>query len=259
MAAKQMILIPIYWGEWWVPARGNAYNWAEVNGLMGRVVGGRYMDGLNQYGVGRGAVTKTHVYQIDPPESGFSDFNMQWMFKTSIDAGYVPTPDDFDLATQQPFYALVVKPGIEHLRDATPDGTVKQWDRDPGTGAYHFDFTYAYGDGWGAWKGQACWIKGDSTALGTVQRWTHEMAEAYTAGQGEISDLCQGDPAVVVDGVLVPQYWSVADGGCQPTADPGVTVRRDDLVDAGRSVLRGAAPQGFDRVWDLTRLRQDPF
>lgn len=46
--SKKMWLFPIYWGEWWVPAKNNAYNWAEVNGLMSTVVGGRYMDGLNQ-------------------------------------------------------------------------------------------------------------------------------------------------------------------------------------------------------------------
>jgi hypothetical protein len=34
---KQMIILPIFWGNWWLPDQG-AYNWAEVGGLMGRVV-----------------------------------------------------------------------------------------------------------------------------------------------------------------------------------------------------------------------------
>jgi hypothetical protein len=33
MATKPMMLCPIYWGDWWVPARQNAYNWAEVDVL----------------------------------------------------------------------------------------------------------------------------------------------------------------------------------------------------------------------------------
>ena len=71
--SKQMLLFPIYWGEWWVPAQNNSYKWAEVNGLMGTVVGGRYMDGLNQYGIERGSVGRTFVYPIDPPTFGFAD------------------------------------------------------------------------------------------------------------------------------------------------------------------------------------------
>jgi hypothetical protein len=61
---KQIVIVPIYWGDWWVPARGSPYNWAEVNGLLQTVVGGRYMDCLNQYGIGRGVVSKTYVYPL---------------------------------------------------------------------------------------------------------------------------------------------------------------------------------------------------
>lgn len=215
---KQMIVIPIYWGDWWVLARGNAYSAPEVNGLMAKVVQGRYMDGLNQYGFGRGAVSGMYVFQEDPPDRGFGDSEMQGMFKTAIDEGHVPTPDDFDLESQQPFYCLLVKPGIEHLRDATSDGTVAQDTPDVNTGAYHFGFTYTYPDARAPWHGQACWVKSDTTELGTVGRLVHEMAEAYS-GNSEISDRCQSNAPVLVDGVLVPQYWSVADNECWPHDD----------------------------------------
>lgn len=226
MAVKEMILVPIYWGEWWVPAKGNTYNWAEVNGLMSNVVGGRYMDGLNQYGIGRGSITRSYVHQVDPPAGGFTDAELHAIFKVAIDDERVPQPDDFDLERQQAFYSLIVKPGIEHLRDATPDGKVAQGTPDVETGAYHFGFSYDYTDGRGTWGGQACWVKATPTAIGTIQRWAHEMAEAYSAGSGEISDLCESNHPVLVDGVSVPQYWSVADNSCWPPSDEMVTVER---------------------------------
>ncbi len=227
---KQMILVPIYWGDWWVAARGNAYNWLEVNGLMHQVVGGRYLDGLNQYGFGRGQVSKTHVVPQDPPTTGFTDAEMQGIFKAALDASDVPRPDDFDLQTQQPFYSLLVKPGVEHLRDATADGTVAQGTPDVATGAYHFAFTYAYGDGRPDWHGQACWVKSDTTAAGTLVRWVHEMAEAYS-GHSEVADRCEGEHLVLVDLVDVPQYWSEEAQSCWPPSDTmqGV-VRRGSLT-----------------------------
>lgn len=215
-----MILIPVYWGEWWIPAQGNSYSWASVNGLMQKVVSGRYMDGLNQYGIGRGSVSGTYVYPVDPPTGGFSDSNMQWMLKMAIDQNHVGSPDAYDLSTQQPFYCLIVKPGIEHLRDATP--TVAQWTPDVQTAGYHFGFTYNYVDGRGIWNGQACWIKADTSDLGTVQRWVHEMAEAYSSGYGEIADKCEGNAPILVDGVAVPQYWSDGDNACWPLADEDI-------------------------------------
>jgi hypothetical protein len=101
MDYKRMRLVPIYWGQWWLPALGNAYDWAEVNVRMATVITGRYMDGLNQYGIGRGAIERPYVHQIDPPEEGFSD-NVHWLFKMAIDNALVPEPDDFDLSTDQP-------------------------------------------------------------------------------------------------------------------------------------------------------------
>jgi hypothetical protein len=215
---KQLILIPIYWGDWWYPARHNAYNWLDVNGLVFSVLTGRYMDGLNQYGIGRGFVGGQWVKKEDPIwAAGFGDSEMQAVFKEAIRGGWVHQPDDFDLATQQPFYALMVKPGVEHLRDATPDGTVAQDTPDVGTGAYHFGFTYEYGDGRPNWNGQACWVKSGTSATETLGRLVHEMAEAY-AGK-EVSDLCQFQTPVVVHGVTVPQYWSAADNSCWPPSD----------------------------------------
>jgi hypothetical protein len=208
---KQIVIVPIYWGDWWVPARGSPYNWAEVNGLLQTVVGGRYMDCLNQYGIGRGVVSKTYVYPLDPPSSGFSDPMRDWMFKTAINGGHVPAPTDYDLNTQEPFYCLIVKPGVEHLLDPSLAPDVA-------TGAYHYPFLEQYWDG-GTWPGgQVCWVKGDSSISGTIQRIVHEMAEAYSTA-GEISDQCQSQGPVVVDGITVPQYWSVADNACCPPPD----------------------------------------
>lgn len=239
MGVKRIILCPIYWGEWWVPAKGNAYNWAQVSGLMANVVAGRYMDGLNQYGIGRGAITRTYVHQVDPPSSGFGDYNVQWMFKTAIDNGLIDAPDSFDLNVEQPFYCLIVKPGVEHLRDAAPG--VPQWTPDTGTGAYHFGFSYDYGDGRQAWTGQACWVKGDTTAEGTVQRLVHEMAEAYSL-VGEIADKCESNAPVLVNHVLVPQYWSAAEGACWPDGDQFVDVQA--AIEAGfRGVLVPSDPR----------------
>lgn len=226
MVVKQLIVIPIYWGSWWLPESGGAYNWLNVNGALSRVLTGRYMDGLNQYGIGRGAMPTPYIYPIDPPPQGFSDYNHQSMFKLAIDGGHVPGPWDYDLDTQQPFYSLIVKPGIEHLSGTTPDIN---------TGAYHYGFSYD--DGSRTWSGQACWVKGDTTLGGTVGRWVHELAESYTDGKGEISDLCQGQPSVLIDGVKVPQYWSVVANSCWPPADPAVTrspVLREKL---GRSQI----------------------
>ena len=213
---KKMVLLPIYWGEWWVPAQHNAFNWAEVNGMMMTVVGGRYMDGLNQYGIQRGYVSRTFVYPLDPPAFGFADNNIDWMLKTAIDQREVYRPGDFDLANEEPFYCLIVKPGIEHM-EAQPSG---DWTPDSGTGAYHSGFTYVDPDTGDTWNGQKCWVKGGSSAVETVQRWVHEMAEAYSAGAGEISDKCQSNSPILVDGISVPQYWSQSNNSCWPQADP---------------------------------------
>ena len=214
-AIKQIVVIPIYWGPWWIPAAGNAYNWAEVNGLLQTVVGGRYMDYLNQYGVGRGNVSTTYVHPLDPPELGFSDCMRDHMFRLAINGGHVPAPSDYDLARQQPFYCLLVKPGIEHLRSPSLSPDVN-------TGAYHYPFQPAYWDG-GRWSdGQVCWVKGDMTVGGTVRRLLHEMAQACS-GAGQISDRTRTADPAVGDGVTVLQYWSVATDACQPVAAPAVS------------------------------------
>jgi hypothetical protein len=245
MSAKAMRLIPIYWGKWWVPAEHNTYNWPEVNGQIQTIVSGRYMDGLNQYGIARGSVERTYVHQIDPPAEGFTDYNTGWLFKMAIDDGHVPLPDDFDLATDQPFYCLIVKPGIEHLRDPDLAPETK-------LGGYHFGFSYDYGDGREPWDGQACWIKATADLDGTVRRWVHEMAEAYSYGAGEISDTCEKKQPVIVDGVSVPQYWSNADNGCWPPSDL--------MEEAGREpskeeATRAGTPLGDERMTTVERGR----
>jgi hypothetical protein len=247
MATKRMMLCPIYWGDWWVPVRHNAYNWAEVNGQMANVVSGRYMDGLNQYGIGRGAVTRTYVHQIDPPTWGFTDYNTAWLFKLAIDGNLIARPDDFDLDTELPFYCLIVKPGIEHR--ATKDNLpVEQWPTEPTLGAYHYGFSYDFEDGRKPWSGQACWVKGDAAIGGTIARWVHEMAEAYAGA--EIADKCQGQGLELVDGVPVPQYWSNADSACRPEGDEMQSVQRA-LEDA----LTGASspPPGWMRPFHPPR------
>jgi hypothetical protein len=215
MAIKQMILIPVYWGEWWAPARGSAYTWADVNAAMAGVVGSRYMDGLNQYGFGRGAVGKSHVYQVDPPSGGFGEPNLHWRLRTAIDSGHVAKPDEFDLQVQQPFYSLIMPP----VEQAVP--VPRQ-----------LAFSYDYGDGRAAWTGLACWVEGDLTAAGTVRRWVREMADACTHGRGEISHRCQDASPVFVDRISVPQYWSVVDNSCWPPSDtPPVERRSQHAVD----------------------------
>jgi hypothetical protein len=245
MDVKAMRVIPIYWGEWWVPAKQSAYNWAEVNGLMNAVAGGHYMDGLNQYGIGRGSVDRTYVHQIDPPNQGFTDSNTGWLFKMAIDDGLVPEPDYFDLATELPFYCLIVKPGIEHFNSAgQPESNLQ---------GYHFGFDYDYGgDKGGTWSGQACWVKGQSDAATTAYWWVHEMAEAYPPpGSGEIADKCQGGNPVIVDGVRVPQYWSQADNGCVPPSDEMLQVGRR----AGEETTTGPRVAS-EEMTSVTRARR---
>jgi hypothetical protein len=215
---KQMIAIPIYWGDWWIPARGNSYSWIELNTMMQTIVGGRYMDGLNQYGYARGSVSGEYVFQEDPSAKGFGDSAMQAIFKRAIADGHVRAPDTFDLDSQQPFYSLIVKPGIEHLMDANVEHGTVQDQPDVGNAAYHFGFTHDYGDERPAWHGQACWVKSGITAEDTLASWVHEMAEAYS-NNDEISDRCQDNHRVLVDGVPVPQYFSVQDNTCWPPAD----------------------------------------
>lgn len=197
---------------------GRRGSWARVRGhaLDGRFVGGQW------------------VKQTDPFSAGFGDTEMQSNFKYAIYSGSVHHPDDFDLATQQPFYALMVKPGVEHLRDATPDGTVAQNTPDVGTGAYHFGFTYSYGDSRPNWDGEACWVKSGTTAVDTLGSLVHEMAEAY-AGR-EVSDLCQSQTPVLVEGVRVPQFWSAADNSCWPPPDSNRMMKSTPVV-GSRSMI----------------------
>jgi hypothetical protein len=254
MTIKQMVVVPIYWGEWWLlrgPLGLQTTACYEMNGILQTVVGGRYMDCLNQYGIGRGVVSKPYVYPVAPPSSGFTDAMRDYVFDLAINQGHVPTPGNFDLDKQLPFFCLIVKPGIEHLLDPSlaPDMN---------TGAYHYSKNYWKGGPWPG--GQVCWVKGDTTIAGTVQRLLHEMAEAYS-GAGEIADKCAGAGPVVVDGVAVPQYWSVADDSCcpepdsQPSNSPlseiGVYVAVVKILfgiigDGGGLALRGRTPVPVD-------------
>ena len=133
MPTKQMLIVPIYWGQWWDPLNKNSYNWLDVNALIQAVLSGRYMDGLNQYGVGRGFVLGLYVYPVDPPSTGFTDGMRDAMFRNAINNGYLGAPNEYDLNTQLPFYCLIVKPGVEHL--IGPNGIP-----DVNTGAYHYPF-----------------------------------------------------------------------------------------------------------------------
>src|SRR5580765_1532984 len=158
-----MVIVPIYWGSWWAtrgPVGVFHAAWAEMNGILQTVVGGRYMDCLNQYGIGRGFVSKTYVYPIDPPASGFTDSMRDYVFSLAINQGHVPTPGDFDLRVQRPLYCLIVKPGVEHLLDPSLAPDVK-------SGGYHYPKNYWNGGPWP--DGQVCWVKGDSTIAGTVR------------------------------------------------------------------------------------------
>ncbi len=259
MATKQMVIIPIYWGGWWAtrgPVGRSAA--AEMNGILQTIVGGRYMDCLSQYGIGRGYVARSYVYPVDPPASGFTDSMRDYVFSLAINQGHVPTPGDFNLNLQRPFYCLIVKPGVEHLLDPSLAPDVN-------SGAYHYSKNYWNGGPWPG--GQVCWVKGDTTIAGTVQRLIHEMAEAYS-GAGEIADKCQGAGSVVVDGVTVPQYWSVADNSCCPEPDPspiGVSFSRIGVYvqvvrilfgiigDGGGLELRGPTPVPVDPWGWLTK------
>lgn len=206
MAVKQVILIPIFWGEWWTPALGHAYKWADVTTPMARVVSGRYMDGLNQYGLGRGTVSKTYLHQVDPAPGGFGEVNLQWVVRSAIESGRVARPDEFDLETQLPCYSVIVAPDPEH--DAEQSSP--------------FDVSH----GSNPWVGRACWVRADQTAAGTVRRWVRELARACTEGHDDVVDRCQAGSPVFVDRVSVPRYWSVQDDACWPPPDVAPVERR---------------------------------
>jgi hypothetical protein len=234
----KMLLVPIYWGPWWEPSAKHSYNWQDVNELMTSVVSGRYMDGLNQYGIGRGSVATPWISPVDPPDTGFGDVQLKEVIKTAIDEGHVPAPFFLGAEEELPFYSLIVKPGIEHLRTATPDGKVKDGDPDTQAGGYHFPFSYEHQMGAfpsAKWQGQACWIKAGADPLDTVQRWAHEMAEAYVSGFGEIADMCEDKKPVWIEGVALPLYWSQADNACMPIPD-GTLHLKEQIKDAEKGV-----------------------
>ncbi|PZS25387.1 MAG: hypothetical protein DLM59_20405 [Pseudonocardiales bacterium] len=250
MAVKQLILIPIYWGDWWMPIRGNAYNWADVNGPMAKVVTGRYADGLIEYGYGRGTVSKTYLLHVDPPAGGLGDVLLRRTLRSAIDAGHVAGPDEFDLAEQQPCYALILAPDPE--RDSVVTA--------------QFEFDYDYGDGRDPWVGRASWVRGDVTAAGTVRRLARELAAVCTEGHGEVADRCRDGQPVFVDRVSVPQYWSVAHNACWPPPDVAPVERRSQhAIDRETQRLLDAQfEQQFSGAWPvegragLHRREDDP-
>jgi hypothetical protein len=99
-------------------------------------------------------------------------------------------------------------------------------------------------------------VKSTPELVGTVQRWVHEMAETYSAGAGEIADKCEDNAPVRVDGVSVPQYWSVANNSCWPLSDlmekAGTTVARAGTTRAGVAVA-AASP-----MTSVARAEGDP-
>lgn len=250
MAVKQVILIPIFWGEWWTPSLGNAYNWADLTAPMARVVTGRYMDGLNQYGFGRGTVSKTYLHQVDPAPGGFGEVNLQWVVRSAVDAGHVARPEEFDLATQQPCYCVIVAPDPNHDIEESA----------------HFDVSHDVGDGRSPWVGAACWVRADETAAGTVRRWVREITRVCTVDHDFVADRCEAESPVFVDRVSVPQYWSAQDHACWPAADIAPVERRSQhaldqetqrLLDAQfEGQLQGAGP-AEGRV-GLHRREDDP-
>jgi hypothetical protein len=195
--AQDFIFVPIYYGRSFVPGPGQgSFTWLNMDGSLVELSNSTYFDGLIPFGLGTVAITSSRdVAPTDPPASwtdanrGFTNDDVARFIVSELDAGRVPTPDDFEIP---PAYVVFLKQGC--------------FSKDHGDDVgYHYSLTY---------KGQqvACaWVMQGNDLDGTTPIASHELVEiiSSTFGYGERADPCNHQNARI-NGVLAEAYESAA-------------------------------------------------
>ena len=223
-------IVLIFWGDFY---QQNPQAVSDTKKLVTEIVTGRYMNGLAQYGVGRGSVLPMSFPLHHTPEDygqfdsitpdDVADNLMKW-----INNGTVwPAPE----VNEKNLVYLILAPTETTLLD----------EDDNGIKAYHHSSQYhessAQTDLFWALIGTRRFIEDEPLTDGAalVQAASvsisHELAETFsdrdsagfrpqTASQkGEISDLCKGD-FYFYGSFQVQKYWSIWSTGCIHGNDP---------------------------------------
>ena len=214
-------VIVILWGHFYVE---NSDAKHTVEQLVGDIVSGKFMNGLAQYGVGRGTLADVIVIDTDdssPAPASLSHPDIQNQLAQWLLSGRVapaPGPDEKNLLY------LVFPPTTTIL--APPKS---------GFCGYHAHGSFltvgVYNLIWATFRThKATPTSGDALIRSIAYCISHEMIEAFTDRDGdgyrtendcEIGDLCEafGSPSgkattVSYQGFWVERYWSNWDHGC---------------------------------------------
>ena len=195
----------IFWGTAWTDP-SIAPRATEVINAVDNILGGPYMSGLRQYGIGFGSLRGAIIALTDPPNP-FSRDDWHSLIWDLIDQGTFPEPDD---EGGRNLYMLILPPGI-----ASGQGVCGIHGH---PGDYDFPFDYDT-----AWAG---FVINDGNLEEVTTRLSHELVEACTdpeddgwiidgrpSNDAEIGDVCLTTVSSV-NGVTVQAYWSKFDRAC---------------------------------------------
>jgi hypothetical protein len=239
---QRVCVVPLFWGAQWVPniTNPNSPNptTLQVATNINSIVTGPYMDGLAQYGVGRGSVQAIgpfdHITSSSEPPNPFTTNNV-WntVIKPALDSNSIPRPDDG--SGNQYFYVVFMPPGAN-----------------PGSNLGGFHTSYNYNGS----QAHIAWVL--NNGLGFITRlFSHELNEAVSDPEGsaynfnakacpgvsgwcEIGDVCQNLNGLV-NGISVQDYWSQVDQACMLTEPPLTGPTSCGTLTPGQSLIAGTA------------------
>jgi len=195
----------IFWGTAWTNP-STAPRASQVIAAVNNILGGPYMSGLRQYGIGFGSLRGAIIALTDPPNPFSRDdwHNLIWDL---IDQGTFPEPDD---AGGRNLYMLILPPGI-----ASGQGVCGIHGH-PGD----YDFPADYDTAW------AGFVINDGNIDTVTSKLSHELVEACTdpeddgwridgraSTDAEVGDVCVNTISRM-NGVTVQGYWSKFDRAC---------------------------------------------
>ncbi len=199
-------LVLLFWGNAWTDERTMPSADAIANAMQ-KMLAGPYMSALDQYGIGRGKLTRALIVLSDPPDP-FGRDDWHDLIWNLIDQGTFPEPEDDG---GRNLYMIVAPPHVK-FDDPKPTGAHGY----PGD----YDFPFDYDVAWGGY------VLNDGTLDTVTARLSHEIVEACTDPEddgwtidgrsrpnAEIGDVCENTVGVV-DGVMVQGYWSQRDRAC---------------------------------------------
>jgi hypothetical protein len=195
MADQQLVVVPVYWGQKWLPGdpkmqplnRSDGIDWVKMNSAIWTVLTSWYMTGLQDYGVIPGFAHPGLVDADSSPPNPFEDAAAWDKLEEVISSGSVPAPDAWG-DDHKVLYSLFMEPGAAYVDPNIFGRNDKDRVR--------------------------VWVTANSDFPGVVETFAHELVEC--ASHDEIADPCQPN-TVEIRGLRLPKYHSKSLNTCWPT------------------------------------------